>query len=315
MQIIAQAGTDDLAKVYIAKTTQGKLIEFVESLQPPFSREEKWVFIISVSYGCVVGCAMCDAGGWYQGKLSKDDLLAQIDYMIEKRFPDRSVPIKKFKIQFARMGEPSLNSAVLEVLRELPSLYRAPGLMPSISTVAPAGAEKFFAELFEIKNQHYAEGNFQMQFSIHTTDVAQRDKIIPVKKWNFAQIAAFGEKFFSRGDRKITLNFAVAKDFVVDPLVLKQFFDPRKFMLKITPINPTLNAQNNKLENSIDANVLENNDALIKPLEDAGYDVLLSIGELEENKIGSNCGQYIKRFLDCKTQIADSYEYALEYFD
>jgi len=32
-----------------------------------------------------------------------------------------------------------------------------------------------------------------------------------------------------------------------------------------------------------------------KQLRGTGYEVIVSVGELEENKIGSNCGQYLKK--------------------
>ena len=41
--------------------------------------------------------------------------------------------------------------------------------------------------------------------------------------------------------------------------------------------------------------------------------MILSVGELEENKIGSNCGQYIKTFLHNNINLVDSYKYKLEY--
>jgi hypothetical protein len=133
------------------------------------------------------------------------------------------------------MGEPSLNPAVLDVLDELPDRYHAPGLMPSISTVAPAGAQRFFEQLIDIKQSKYSGGRFQFQFSLHTTDDSLRDEIIPVKKWRFDEMAAYGERFFLPGDRKITLNFALAHGAPVDPDVLRQHFDPGKFLIKITP--------------------------------------------------------------------------------
>jgi len=42
-----------------------------------------------------------------------------------------------------------------------------------------------------------------------------------------------------------------------------------------------------------------------------GYEVILSVGELEENKIGSNCGMYIQRFLKEKRKIRDAYNYKI----
>lgn len=188
MKVIASAGREDIAMVYIVELEGGKLAECVESVQPPVPREEKWVLLVSTMFGCPIGCKMCDAGGFYQGKLTREDILAQIDFLVYKRFPDGQVPARQFKIQFARMGEPSMNAKVLEVLDELPSRYQAPGLMPSLSTVAPRGTQPFFERLLEIKREKYSQGHFQFQFSIHTTDPDLRDKLVPVKKIGRAHV-------------------------------------------------------------------------------------------------------------------------------
>ena len=119
MEIIEKYGKEEIAYVYLGRTSKGNLVEFVESVQPPIPREEKWVLIVSTLNGCPVGCLMCDAGGFYKGKLTKDEIMEQIIYLVNTRY-GRKVPVKKFKIQFARMGEPALNKEVLEVLRELP---------------------------------------------------------------------------------------------------------------------------------------------------------------------------------------------------
>ncbi|OGI22615.1 MAG: radical SAM protein [Candidatus Melainabacteria bacterium RIFOXYA12_FULL_32_12] len=309
MKILAKSGRKDIATVYIAEIENGKRIEFVESIQPPIPRDKKWVLIVSSLYGCPVNCRFCDAGGGYQGKLSKEDLLIQIDYLVKQYFPDNNINIDKFKIQFARMGEPAFNQNVLEVLKELPAIYNAPGLIPSISTIAPVGTEKFFDELLEIKEKYYGR-KFQMQFSIHTTDVNFRDWLIPVKKWDFGKIAEYGNKFYKAGDRKITLNFALANNMPVNPQMLLNYFDPDKFLIKITPINPTFKA----IKNNINSYILPEKSEyeLLNELKAAGYDVILSIGELEENKIGSNCGQYLTTYQNNKESIQDSYTYQLE---
>ena len=198
------------------------------------------------------------------------------------------------------MGEPALNPAVLTVLEQLPERYRAPGLMPSISTIAPHGAQKFFERLIEIKREKYANGNFQFQFSLHTTDPVLRDKIIPVKKWSFREMADYGERFFSAGDRKITLNFALAQNLTVDPTILLQYFTPEKYLIKITPVNPTYKASANRLASYIDPHKGAANYPVIEALREAGYEVIVSIGEAEENFIGSNCGQFLQRHLEAE---------------
>ena len=181
MIVEREFGTDDLAKVYVGRMGD-HLIEFIESVQPPFSRLEKWVLVLSCMIGCPVRCLMCDAGQQCFGVLSKEQIFAQIDFMVRRRYPNGVVPAKKFKIQFTRMGEPVFNPAVLDVLEELPARYDAPGLIPSFSTIAPKHDRGYFAKLTDIKNRLYANGKFQMQFSIHTTDEAMRDRLIPIRK-------------------------------------------------------------------------------------------------------------------------------------
>jgi 23S rRNA (adenine2503-C2)-methyltransferase len=312
VKVVASAGSEDVAMVYVVDMGENRLIECVESIQPPIPREEKWVLLVSTMFGCPIGCSMCDAGGHFQGKPTKEQILDQIDLLVQKRYPDGIVPARQFKIQFSRMGEPTLNPAVLDVLEELPHRYQAPGLMPSISTVAPKGCDEFLERLMDLKFKHYSGGHFQFQFSIHTTDQELRDQIIPVKKWSFEQMKSYGEKFYSPGDRKLTLNFALAKDMPVDPKILLDHFDPQKFLIKITPLNPTYQALENNLSSYIDPSVADNGYEIVESLKMAGYQVIVSIGEVEENLIGSNCGQYIKRHLAASVPISDGYTYTIQ---
>ena len=186
----------------------------------------------------------------------------------------------------------------LDVLAELPERYKCSNLLPSLSTVAPNGCEDFFSRLLVIKNRLYAGGDFQMQFSIHTTDQQLREKLIPIKKWDFVRIADYGAKFYVAGDKKIALNFALAKDSPICVKELKKYFDPRIFIIKITPVNPTISSMANEIKSYfVTGAANEDTDNLLEQLRAAGYEVILSIGELEENKIGSNCGQSVRKFI------------------
>jgi 23S rRNA (adenine2503-C2)-methyltransferase len=309
MKIVAHTGREDIAMLYIMEFEGGKFVECVEAIQPPLPRERKWVLLISTLFGCPVKCRMCDAGGGYQGKLSAEQIFAQIDFLVNNRYPQGRIPAEQFKIQLARMGEPALNNAVLKVLDELPNRYHAPGLMPSLSTIAPAGREAFFEQLLTIKSRHYRNGRFQFQFSIHTSDETLRKHLIPVPTWSFAQMSAYGQRLHQPGDRKITLNFALAQGNPVDPQVLLQYFDPDQFLIKITPLNPTHQAKEHGLSSHIDPYKTSHNDELISELTSAGYEVILSIGEVEENFIGSNCGQYVLRHLRSQNPLKDGYTY------
>ena len=292
MIVTREIGDENLAKVYIGKIG-GHAVEFAESVQPPLLRAEKWVLIVSCLFGCPVKCLMCDAGQAFRGKLTKGQVLEQIDHMVLRRFPDRKIPVKKFKIQFARRGEPALNPAVLDALEELPSLYDAPGLLPVVSTVGPKGCEGFFKRLASIKNRLYKGGRFQLQFSIHTSDREKRDKLIPIPKMDFDEIARYGAGFYRKGDRKITLNFIVMENFPIDPAVVRQHFDPEHFLIKLTPLNPTGKARSSGLTTKLDPGNPDSVSGLIQSFQDLGYDTILSIGETGENAIGSNCGQFI----------------------
>ena len=321
MNILAEYGRDDLAKVYVAQMRKNKpqeknhhryLVEFVESIQPPLPREKKWVLIVSSMFGCPIQCKMCDAGGDFSGCLTAEELLTQIDYMVRRRFPEGKPVTSKFKIQFARMGEPSLNPAVLEALEQLASRYDTPGLHISVSSVAPrtAAARTFFDELLRIKNRCYPQGRFQLQFSIHTTDEQKRDELIPVNKWSFDEIAAYGKRFSlpQQGDRKVTLNFAPMVGYPIDVNYLRNYFDPDRFLIKLTPVNPTFRSQEASLVSAVDPYDCTTSEDLITLFRKREYEVILSIGALEENQIGSNCGQFIQRALGIYQRPEQSYE-------
>ena len=292
MQIVQEIGNDKVARLYVAKL-RDYFLEFVESRDPGLPLEEKMVIVVSCLLGCPVKCLMCDAGKNYCGMLNKEEIFEQIDTIVDRHFPDRKIPVKKFKVQFTRMGEPAFNPAVLDVLEALPSRYEAPGLLPSLSTIGPKNTWGFFDRLIKIKKKYYGGGHFQMQFSIHTTDVKKRGKLIPTPKMSFKNIADFGREFFETGDRKITLNFIVMEAYPINPAVIVKYFDPTRFVLKFTPLNPTEKARSMGLVNLLHHEQEGRVQELLKECRKLGFDTIVSIGELEENTIGSNCGQYV----------------------
>ncbi len=295
MDIIKKFGYYELAVLYIAKIKK-KYLEFVESIPPPYKREEKWVLIISTMYGCPIGCSICDAGSYFKGNISTEDMIRQIDFMVLNHYPEKIIPIRKFKIQFARMGDPALNPNVLEVIKQLKTRYMAPGLMSCISTIAPLKGTDFMEELIKIKHNLYLNGDFQLQFSIHTTDEKIRNKIIPYPKWSLKQISEYGERFLNGNGRKITLNFAAEKNYPIDAEKIAELFNPKKFLIKLTPLNPTEAVKINGFHSLINPNNTNNLNDLIQNLQDLGFATILSIGELEENLIGSNCGQIALKY-------------------
>ena len=207
------------------------------------------------------------------------------------------------------MGEPSFNPAVLEALNQLPGKYTWNEFIPSLSTIAPVGTGKFFDRLIEIKKEKYPY-TFQLQFSLHSTSPEQRDLWMPVRKWSFQQMAEYGSRFHDDGGQKITLNFAVSTESIIDPRVLREYFSPALFIIKLTPVNPTYKAQQNQIESAL-SGMEQIGLELVDNLKAMGYEVIVSIGEMEENRIGSNCGQYLQAYLKNCEKLPGAYSYGV----
>jgi 23S rRNA (adenine2503-C2)-methyltransferase len=220
-------------------------------------------------------------------------MAAQIDHLALARFPEGKVTSRMWKIQLARMGEPTLNPAVLGFVRALAD-ENHDNLVISLSTVAPSNCAPFIQELKVIKDTAF-KGKFQLQFSIHSTDDESRLRLIPTRCLALPEIAALGRQFRCQDDKKVTLNFVVMKDVPIDVERIARLFEPSSFIIKLTPLNPTYRAQFHTIRSGFDPERPETVAVLVSNFEDKGFEVILSIGELEENQIGSNCGQYVNR--------------------
>lgn len=293
MKVISSQGNPELATVHVGELEDGSRIEFVESIQPPRTRQEKWVNVISTMVGCPIGCKMCDAGGGFSRFLSVEEMEAQIEFLASARFPEGKVSTGMWKLQLARMGEPTLNPNVLKFLKALGQKRRSNAVI-SLSTVGPSQCAPFIQDLKKLKDEYFP-GRFQLQFSIHSTDDETRRRLIPVRGLILPEIAALGRQFRSPGDKKITLNFIVMKDVEIDPARIAKLFDPENFLIKLTPLNPTYRARYHNIMPGFDPERPETVRELIAKFEEKGFETILSIGEMEENQIGSNCGQYVAR--------------------
>lgn len=293
MELTGTVEIGDLARVFLLKLRdeQWSLVECVGSLDPALPRSGKMVLVVSSQFGCAMGCRMCDASSEYHGNLSAAEIHAQIDFLLEAWAGHDAGACAKLKIQFARMGEPSLNPAVLEVLEGLPSRHRLPGLIPCIATVAPSGCGAWLENLRKVKDRLYGRGFFQLQFSIQSTDASRRREMIPAGTLTLEQIAECAGRFVKPGDRKVTLNFALASYGDLDPGALASVFSPEMCLVKITPLNPTAASSRSGLGSAFDVD----RDAAVLRLADEiasrGFEVIVSRGLDIESRLGSSCGQ------------------------
>ncbi|MEM3396764.1 MAG: radical SAM protein [Thermoplasmata archaeon] len=292
MEVLARKGKEENAWIYLARfrNSPNHLVEFVDSVEPGIPREKKWCINISTQFGCPVNCRLCDAGGSFQGNLTKEELLAQVKHVLNTR---NFMKTEKLKVHYARMGEPLLNPYVIESLLELSEVCKPNMPMACIATTAPTASYQNLVRIAEIKDEYYRNGKFQLQFSVNSTDEKVRDYLMPIKKMKLEELAAFGERYWDKTDRKINLNFALAKNVPVEPEVIAKLFNPDKFLIKITPVNPTKTAERNGLKSMIEFEGVPRIE-LSEKFREYGFDVIVSIGAKEEIEIGSNCGQFVK---------------------
>ncbi|MGC8928042.1 MAG: radical SAM protein [Myxococcota bacterium] len=290
LNVISRLSIKDVATTYVANVRGDRklLIEFVESTpQPQSDRGKKWVIIVSSQIGCALRCRFCDASGYFYGNLSKDEIVEQVDYVIQRHKERSPINTQKFKIQFARMGEPSLNLSVIDAMLELININ--PAYIPCIATAAPVGSEKFFDRLIEVRDYFR---DFQLQFSINSTDEDYRDYIMPFKKMPLEWIGEYSDRFYSKGRRKVVLNFALRPKDELNCKIIKRSFNPQKNIIKLTPINPTQNSKRHGFEVKGDYDEIYSYLRLQSDkLKEYGFETIISIGDLRENILLSNCGQ------------------------
>lgn len=296
MRIVAKAGRPDLAEVYLAEFRGDPKLkaEFVDACASiGGDRREKWVIIVSTQFGCPAGCLMCDAGGGYRGDLTAREMVGQVQAVLRAHPEIDPKTCRKLKVQFARMGEPALNDCVLEAIEWLGRDH--PDGIPCVATLAPAGREDWFAGLLGLRDGFR---EFQLQLSVNTTDPGVRDQLMPIDKMPLEWLADYGREFHRPGSRKPLLNFALSDSIPVDPGEAARLFDPEFFSVKLTPLNPTRTAAENELISSVaekDAHELV--ELRARQFEGLGFRVIRSVGDWEENRIGSNCGQLAARLV------------------
>jgi len=293
-EVVGLSGDPEVAEIGLLRFRGDPrlVVETVDGLTPPLPRRVKWIVNVSTQFGCPVRCPFCDAAEACHGNCTADELLAQVRWAVG-RHPDDVAACRKLKVHFARMGEPSLNDAVLEALPRLPAEVPSPGLWACLATVAPRGREAWFERLLEIKDELF-HGRFQLQFSVQSTDPIERARLIPVPHWPLEQLAAFGRRFHRPGDRRVVLNLALARGVPFEPAEVQRHFEPEAFAVKLTPVNPTARGR----ANGLDTVLRSEDDLAVRRAADVllarGYDVVLSVGDAREDRVGSNCGQAVR---------------------
>lgn len=259
---------------------------------------EKMVVTISTQKGCPMDCAFCDCPKVkFGGNLSRAELAEEVANAIKYSHCGHT---KRFNLHLARMGEPSLNARnVLDFLRyDLRDLVdvqmKADVIHPVFTTMLPKskgiwGMMEILDEFCSIKNVDY-DGEAGLQFSINSTDDAQRDSLFRGMSLPLEQISAIGRLLPSPVGRKYTLNFPVTDKTILDPKKLSRLFDKNKFIVKLTPIHETHEANANGINTPEGYYKYDVYRQFEQPLLKEGWEVIVFIPSKEEDEDRITCG-------------------------
>ena len=259
----------------------------------------KLVVTISTQKGCPMNCMFCDCPKvGFHGNLTRDEMATEIFRAIKASGAKHT---KRFNLHLARMGEPMFNYENVEaLLTVLPYLIEATGLRadvihPVLTTMLPKSIarEKLLDMLWDycsyIKNAQY-DGEAGLQFSINSTDDAQRDALFRGKSHSLADISLIADALPMPKGRKYTLNFPVTAQTILDPKRLSELFDKKKFIVKITPIHDTNEARANGIETSEGYYTYDVYKQFEQPLLEEGWDVIVFVPSKEEDEDRITCG-------------------------
>lgn len=260
---------------------------------PLIPLQRKWVITISTQYGCSMGCTFCDVPKVGKGiNATLTDMQRQV---IAGLHLHPSVTwSNRLNIHYARMGEPTFNSAVLEHARWLKDhIDPEYSVHPVVTTMMPRENEwlkTFLHAWVRIKNRIY-RGNAGLQISINSTDESVRERIFRKSSLPLWKIASLLEGCVPVG-RKFTLNFAVC-EWPIEADVLLRYFDPDRFLVKLTPMHETKAAQAHHHKTAGDYTNPESYKSIERNLLSVGYEVLVFVTSADEDLSRITCGNAI----------------------
>lgn len=161
---------------------------------------DRTVICCSTQSGCPVGCRFCGAGDYFVRSLTADEIVSQVDYSIGATGIDAR-DMKRLQIMFMSMGEPLLNLKGL-----VPAIERLYQTYPNAALLISTSAPKVNYEVVNRLSQRVP--TVGLQFSIHESTDAARDKLIPFKaKLTLAEIAEAGYEWFAATGRRPFFNY------------------------------------------------------------------------------------------------------------
>ena len=260
--------------------------------------KDKMVVTISTQKGCPMNCMFCDCPKVkFGGNFSREELAEEVINAIKFSGCEYT---ERFNLHLARMGEPSLNSAnVLNFLKyDLRNVVnanmKADVIHPVFTTMMPKSLgvwrmETILKAFCDIKNNVY-DGEAGLQLSINSTDENQRKELFRERSMSLEDIASVARNLPEPKGRKYTLNFPVTDKTILDPGELSRLFDKSKFIVKITPIHETNEANANGINTPEGYYKYDVYRQFEQPLLNEGWEVIVFIPSKEEDEDRITCG-------------------------
>ena len=258
----------------------------------------KLVVTISTQKGCPMKCMFCDCPKVkFGGNVSREELYEEVERAINASNCSHT---SRFNLHFARMGEPSFNARnVLDFIKDdlrdlVNSKMKANAIHPVFTTMCPKGIGKdklrdILIEFCGVKNNDY-DGEAGLQLSINSTDEAQRNELFRGCSLSLEDISEIAKELPMPKGRKYTLNFPVTDKTILDPKELSRLFDKEKFIVKITPIHETNEANENGINTPEGYYKYDVYKQFEQPLLEEGWDVIVFIPSKEEDEDRITCG-------------------------
>lgn len=259
---------------------------------------DKMVVTISTQKGCPMNCMFCDCPKVkFGGNISRTELAEEVTEAITRSGCKYT---KRFNLHLARMGEPSFNADnVLPFLENdlrglVNNMMKADTIHPVFTTMCPKGLGKekvasILQRFCAIKNDSY-NGEAGLQLSINSTDEIQRNELFRGCSLSLNDIADIAKSLPMPKGRKYTLNFPVTDKTILDPKELSRLFDKEKFIVKITPIHETHEANSNGISTPEGYYKYDVYRQFEQPLIKEGWQVIVFIPSKEEDEDRITCG-------------------------
>ncbi len=242
--------------VYLLKTEDGYPLEVTDTFLPYYtkdaigrkqncltdialgSRWERWMIGVSTMSGCPVRCKFCATAKLKKWrKLTWQEIVQQVKFVIDTGWPRNPAHSKEFKINYTRMGEPFLNiENVRKAIEHIDSLY--PGFVHHyISTIGITGSD--FS---------WIKDNVTLQISLHSLDEERRKWLIPFPR--LMSIEELGQ-IRTQSALKTTLNMTLVNNEDFDIKKLTKAFDPKFYFIKLSPVNENSVSESNGIKKGL----------------------------------------------------------------